>query len=123
VSRHDQSQKLKTKLRLGDTVIVIAGKSRGTKGVVKKIVSNEQAVRVQVEGCNYQKRHVKPNPRVNREGGIQTMEGLIHASNLMMWDAFDNKRRRLGIKRDENGKRIRCLKVKGELKVVGQSMV
>ena len=72
------------RLRVGDLVQVIAGKDKGKRGKISKIVKGRE--RVVVEGVNMVMRHVKPNQR-NTEGGRIQMEAAIHASNVMLIDA------------------------------------
>jgi large subunit ribosomal protein L24 len=55
-------------VKKGDTVVVIAGKERGMKGQVLKVLRDDD--KVVVEGRNLVKRHHKPNPLIGREGGI-----------------------------------------------------
>ena len=70
-------------VKKGDTVIVIAGKERGMKGQVLKVLRDES--KVIVEGRNLVKRHHKPNPLIGREGGIIEREAPIHVSNVMLY--------------------------------------
>ena len=70
-------------IKKGDTVVVIAGKERGMKGVVLKVLRKDD--KVIVEGRNLVKRHHKPNPLIGREGGIIEREAPIHISNVMLY--------------------------------------
>lgn len=70
------------KIRKGDTVMVIAGKSKGMIGTVLESV--DSGVRLVVEGVNLVKKHVKPNPQLQQEGGIITKEAPLHHSNVMI---------------------------------------
>lgn len=67
------------KLKTGDEVIVIAGKCKGERGKLTKILTNG---RVFVEGVNLIKKHVKPNPNANEQGGIIEREAAFDASNI-----------------------------------------
>ena len=67
------------KIKLGDTVIVIAGKDKGKSGKVIKTLKKES--KVVVEGINVVKKHVKPNNQ-NDKGGIFDIEAPIHVSNV-----------------------------------------
>lgn len=67
------------KIKVGDTVTVIAGSDKGKTGKVIKTLRKEN--RVIVEGVHVVKRHVKPN-RMNETGGILEIEAPIHASNV-----------------------------------------
>ena len=70
-------------IKKGDTVVVIAGKERGMKGVVLKVLRKDD--KVIVEGRNLVKRHHKPNTLIGREGGIIEREAPIHISNVMLY--------------------------------------
>lgn len=77
-----------TRLKKDDDVVVIAGKDKGTRGRVVKILS--EVDRVVVEGVNVVKRHTKPTPK-NPQGGIIEREAPIHVSNVMPWDEKSQK--------------------------------
>lgn len=99
------------KIKKADTVLVIAGKDRGTSGKVLSIDGN----RVLVEGVNRQKRHTKESTgdRGVKVGGIITVEGSIHISNVMVVDS-DGKASRLGVRKNEEGKNVRISRRTGE---------
>ena len=65
------------KIKRDDEVIVIAGKDKGKRGTVKRVLEN----RFLVSGVNMIKRHTKPNPMAGNQGGIVEREAPIHASN------------------------------------------
>lgn len=67
------------KIKLGDNVLVIAGKDKGKNGKVIKTLRNDD--KVVVEGINIVKKHVKPNNQ-NDKGGIFDIEAPIHVSNV-----------------------------------------
>jgi large subunit ribosomal protein L24 len=69
-------------VRKGDTVVVVAGKEKGKRGRVLRILSSKG--RVVVERINMIKRHTKPTQR-NPRGGIMEKEGSVEASNLALW--------------------------------------
>jgi len=69
-------------VRKGDTVVVVAGKERGKRGRVLKVLPLKN--RVIVEGVNMIKRHTRPNPQRNIKGGIVEREGALHASNVQL---------------------------------------
>ncbi len=73
-------------VRKGDTVIVIAGSSKGKKGKVLRVIGN----RVVVEKVAMIKRHTKPSQK-NPQGGIVDKEGSIHISNVQLFDEKSNK--------------------------------
>jgi large subunit ribosomal protein L24 len=86
------------RLQKGDQVIVIAGKDKGKKGKVMRLLKEEN--RVVVEGVNLVKRHMKPNPRM-QQGGILEREQPLHASNVMLVDPSTGKGTRVKVKTDE----------------------
>ena len=100
------------KIRHDDNVIVISGKDKGKTG---KVIRVEPANgRVFVEGLNMVKRHQRPVPgRPNLQVGVIEKEGPIHVSNVAIVDPKDNKPTRVGIRRDENGGRMRVTKRSG----------
>jgi len=84
-----------SKIKKGDTVIVVRGKDRGKVGEVLKVLKEEN--RVLVKGVNIVKKHVKAIPNV-REGGIYEMEAPIHVSNVMLLCPKCNKPTRVGFR-------------------------
>ena len=89
-------------LKVGDKVIVIAGKDKGKEG---KIIA-KKGEKVLVEGINMVKRHVKPNGQ-DQNGGIVDKEALIHVSNVMMIDPKTKKRTRITKETDKDGNKVR----------------
>jgi large subunit ribosomal protein L24 len=79
------------KIKKNDQIIVIAGKDKGKKGRVLRIIVDKN--RVLVEGVGMIKKHVKPNPQRNIAGGILTQEAPIHISNVALLDSEGNKTR------------------------------
>ena len=79
--------------KVGDKVVVIAGKSKGLEGKIIKTLKKEN--KVVVEGANIVTKHVKPNAQ-NENGGIIKVEAPIHASNVMIIDPKTKKRTRIG---------------------------
>ena len=67
------------KIKVGDSVLVLAGKDKGKTGRVIKTMAKKD--KVVVEGINMVKKHVKPN-RTNETGGIFDIEAPIHVSNV-----------------------------------------
>lgn len=99
----------------GDSVIVIAGKSKGMKGAVLKVLGN----RVIVSGVNLVKKHVKPNPNRQIEGGIIEKEASLHVSNVALLNPVTQKADKIGFKFVEVAgsdklKKIRYFKSNGE---------
>ena len=91
-------------LKVGDKVIVIAGKDKGKEGKIIKTLKNDN--KVVVEGINMVTKHVKPSAQ-NENGGIIKVEAPIHASNVMILDPKTKKRTRIAHEIDENGKKHR----------------
>ena len=90
--------------KVGDKVVVISGKSKGTEGKIIKTFRNDN--KVIVEGINMVTKHVKPNAQ-NENGGIIKVEAPIHASNVMIIDPKTKKRTRIAKKIDEKGNKTR----------------
>ncbi len=98
-------------LKVGDKVIVIAGKDKGKEG---KIIA-KKGEKVFVEGINMVKKHVKPNGQ-NENGGIFDKEAAIHVSNVMIIDPKTKKRTRIAKQINKDGKKVRVSsKSKNEL--------
>ena len=90
--------------KVGDKVVVIAGKDKGKEGKIIKTLKNDN--KVVVEGINMVTKHVKPSAQ-NDNGGIIKVEAPIHASNVMILDPKTKKRTRIAHEIDENGKKHR----------------
>lgn len=101
----------KFKIRKGDQVVVIAGKDKGKKGEVLKVIPTES--RVVVAGVNTVKRHTKPSRTA--QGGIVQKEASIHISNVQLLDPKTNKGTRVGFKLLNDGKKVRVSKKSGEV--------
>ena len=102
----------KLKLKKDDTVIVLAGISKGKQGkIIKVIPANNRAI---VEGVNMVSKHTKPNA-ANPQGGIIKQEASINISNLMLVDPKSGQPTRIGRKIDEKtGKLVRYAKKSGQ---------
>ena len=100
------------KIRADDNVIVISGKDKGKTGKVLRVEPAKD--RVYVEGLNMVKRHQRPVPgRPNLQVGVIEKEGPIHVSNVAIVDPKDHKPTRVGVRRDENGRRMRVTRRSG----------
>lgn len=97
------------KIKRNDTVEVIAGKDKGKRGRVLRVIADRD--RVLVEHVMMVKKHMKPNPQRNIKGGIAEQESPIHISNVMLVDGEGNKTR-LG-SRIEGDKKVRVSKANG----------
>ena len=101
------------KLKTGDEVIVLTGKSNGQRGKINKIIVEKN--RVIVEGLNMMKKHVRPNPQAGIQGGIVEKEASMDISNVAIFNSKTGKADRVAIKVQEDGKRVRIFKSNGEL--------
>lgn len=101
------------KLKTGDEVIVLAGKSNGQRGKISKLIKAKN--RVIVEGVNMMKKHVKPNPQLQIQGGIVEKEAAMDISNVALFNSKTGKADKVGIKVLEDGKRVRFFKSNGDL--------
>jgi large subunit ribosomal protein L24 len=99
-------------VRKGDTVMVVAGKERGKKGKVLRVIPEKG--RVVVERINMIKKHQRPTQKV-RQGGIIEREGSIHLSNVMLVDPGSDKPTRVGMKALSDGKKVRVARRSGEM--------
>lgn len=100
----------KFKVKKGDEVIVLAGKDKGKKGKILRIITDE--ARVIVAGVNMIKRHTKPSRE--SAGGIVEKEASLHVSNVALLDPKSGKATRVGYK-IENGTKVRVAKRSGEV--------
>ena len=103
----------KLHIKKGDTVMVLTGDSRdrGNTGQVLQVLVDEN--RAIVEGGRIISKHTKPSAK-NPQGGIVKQEAPIHISNLSLIDPKSGKPTRVGIKRTEDGNKIRIAKKSGE---------
>jgi len=101
------------KLRKGDDVVVLAGKDKGKRGVVLKVIQDME--KVVVENINMVKRHTKGNPAQGTPGGIVEKEMPLHVSNVAIWNPVSNKGDRVGIKKLEDGQKVRFFKSNDEV--------
>lgn len=101
------------KIRKGDQVVVIAGKDKGKRGQVLKVLPSQG--RVVVEGVALIKRHVKPNPMKGVVGGVVEKSASIDVSNVAIFNPSTQKRDRVSVKILEDGKKVRVFKSTGEV--------
>ena len=99
------------KIKRDDEVIVIAGKDKGKRGRVTKILDDNTVV---VKGINIVKKHTKPNPNMGIPGGIVEKEAPLQMSNVAIFNDKTNKADRVGFKVLDGGKKIRIYKSSGE---------
>jgi large subunit ribosomal protein L24 len=99
------------RIRKGDQVLVIAGKSKGQRGEVTRVAGDS----VFVQNINLIKRHTKPNPQANQPGGIVEREASIHISNVMLFNSASGKGERVGFKTLDDGRKVRVFRPSGEV--------
>lgn len=103
------------KIRKGDEVIVIAGKDKGRRGPVLRVLDNGKLL---VEGVNIAKKHVKPDPNRGIAGGIVDKEMPLQVSNVMLFNSEAGKGDRVGFKfeeKDGKQRKVRYFKSNGAL--------
>ncbi len=98
------------RIRKGDTVVVLAGRERGKRGVVREVRPKEG--RAIVQDINISKRHVKPAG--SRQAGIVDKEQPIHLSNLAPVDPQTSKPTRVRTKALATSKKVRVAVTSGE---------
>jgi large subunit ribosomal protein L24 len=97
------------KIKRDDEVIILAGKDKGKRGKVQKVLENN---RVLVSGINMIKKHTKPNPQMGVPGGIVEREAAIQVSNVAIFNPETSKADRVGFKVDGDSK-VRIFKSTG----------
>jgi len=100
------------KIKGNDEVIVIAGRDKGKRGKVSRILENDLLI---VSGINMVKKHVKPNPQAQQPGGIVEKEASIAVSNVAIFNPATGKGDRVGFKTLEDGTKVRFFKSNGEV--------
>ncbi len=100
------------RIRKDDEVVVIAGKDKGRRGKVTRVVDGERVI---VAGVNMIKCHTKPNPARNVAGGIVEREAAIHISNVMLFNPVTRKGDRVGFRVLEDGRKVRYFKSNNEV--------
>ena len=100
------------KIRKGDEVVVIAGRDKGRRGTVIRVLAND---RVLVENVNMVKRHTRPNPQRGTQGGVVEKEAALHLSNVMLWNPIAKKGDRVGIRALADGRQVRYFKSNDEV--------
>ena len=103
------------RIKTGDNVVVIAGKSIGKQGKVLKVISDKgnKGDKIIVEGINLMKKHQKPNPQLQQKGGIIEREAPLHVSNVAHWNSQTNRADRVGfrfVEKDGRQLKVRYLK-------------
>lgn len=101
----------KSRIRKGDTVVVISGRERGKTGKVMSV--DLRAGKVVVEKLNVIKRHTKPNQKA-KQGGILEREAPLQISNVMFFCPVTQKPTRVGVRIQSDGRRVRFSKKSNE---------
>jgi large subunit ribosomal protein L24 len=104
----DRERATKVQVKKNDQVLVTAGKDRGARGRVLRVIPGEN--KALVERINLIKRHTRPNPQRGVQGGILEREAPIHLSNLKVICPECGKPSRLGRTRLEDGRGARVCK-------------
>lgn len=99
------------KIKRDDEVIVIAGRDKGKRGKVTRVLTDGRVI---VSGINMIKKHQKPNPQMGVPGGIVEKEAALQASNVAIFNPATKKADRVGFKILENGDKVRVFKSNGE---------
>ncbi|MFT5139244.1 MAG: large subunit ribosomal protein L24 [Lysobacterales bacterium] len=99
------------RIKKGDEVVVIAGRSKGQRGHVLSVMENERFL---VENVNMVKCHTKPDPGRNIPGGIVEKESSIHGSNVQLFNPATNKADKVGFRTLGDGRKVRIYKSNGE---------
>ncbi len=100
------------KIRKSDDVMVIAGKDKGKRGTVLRVVDDEHVL---VENINIARKHQKANPQAGEPGGIIDKAMPIHISNVALYNPQKGGADRVGFKILEDGRKVRVFKSNGEV--------
>ena len=111
VKKAVSARRPKLKVKKGDQVVVLSGRSKGVRGEVLRVMPAEQ--RLIVQGVNMVTKHVKPS-RMGT-GGIEEIEAPIHVSNVAHVDPDSQRPTRVGYRVLENGRKVRFAKRSGEI--------
>ncbi len=98
------------KIKRDDEVIVIAGRDKGKRGKVLRVLDENRVI---VSGVQMIKKHQKPNPQMGVPGGIIQKEAAIQVSNVALFNPETQKADRVGFKVQDDGKKIRVFKSTG----------
>jgi len=104
------------RIKVGDEVEVIAGNYKGQRGSVQRVLPKKN--RIVVSGVNVVKKHQKPQQstggRSQTQGGIIEFEAPIDVSNVMLVCPHTGELTRVGLRQDEDGRRVRYSKKSGK---------
>ena len=104
------------KIRRNDEVVVLAGREKGARGTISRVIldASGRPERVVVDGLNLVSRHTRPNPQKNDPGGVVKREAPMHASNVALYNPETARPERVRIRRGENGKSVRVFVKSGK---------
>ncbi len=100
------------RIKKGDEVVVIAGRDKGRRGTVVRVLEDDRVV---IENINIAKKHQKPNPNAGVAGGIVEIEMPLDTSNVMLWNPVLKKGDRVGFKTLDDGRKVRVYKSDNEV--------
>jgi len=100
------------RIKKGDDVIVIAGRDKGKRGNVLRVLDDTRAL---VDNVNVVKKHKRGNPNTGETGGIIEQEAPIQLSNLAIYNPATDKGDRVGFKVLDDGRKVRYFKSNGEV--------
>ena len=99
------------KIKKDDEVVVIAGRDKGRRGDVVRVMKDGRLI---VSGINMVKKATRANPNTGDRGGIVDREAPIHPSNVAIWNHEEERADRVGIKLEDDGKKVRVFKSTGK---------
>ena len=99
------------KIKKEDEVVVLAGRDKGKRGEVLRVMKDGRLI---VSGVNMVKKHKRANPNVGERGGIVDQEAPIQASNVAIWNGDDDRADRVGFS-VVDGKKVRVFKSNGKV--------
>jgi large subunit ribosomal protein L24 len=100
------------KIRKGDQVVVLRGRDKGARGTVIQVLEGDRVI---VENINRVKKHQRPNPQLNRQGGIIEKEMPLPVSKVAVWNPATKKPDRIGFKTLSDGRKVRVFRSNGEM--------
>ncbi|HEV8433829.1 MAG TPA: 50S ribosomal protein L24 [Thermoanaerobaculia bacterium] len=109
----DEARPNKSHVKKGDTVVVLTGKDRGKQGKVLRVSATKGTAIV--ERVNFFKKHTKPNPQKNIQGGILERESPIQISKLQVICPSCSEPARIGMHRTAEGSSRYCKKCNTEI--------
>jgi large subunit ribosomal protein L24 len=108
----DEARPNKSHVKKGDTVVVLTGKDRGKQGKVLRVSATKGTA--VVERVNFFKKHTRPNPQKNIQGGILERESPIQISKLQVVCPSCHEPARTGTRRTAEGSSRFCKKCNAE---------